>query len=284
MFQIHTAESVYENINIDWAEEMKREDGEEMNIYINADTISSHVVRTETEDTKRHKTPHRTGSECVRNRNFRAATVCLGVLCVLLLTAVIVLCVQLFRKTRQDQFNTKNKNIFEEREQLLTNNTKLTEERDQLLNNNTNLTKERDGLTNENHDLTKQSEQFNQEKNELQKTLREMDGWIYYQFSFYYISSEIKSWNESRRYCIEKGADLMIINNTKKQDFLKENSGKENVWIGLTDSEKEGTWKWVNGKTLNSGFWRFGQPDGQRTENCALITSSELIAINRNIS
>ncbi|XP_051972993.1 CD209 antigen-like protein A isoform X9 [Xyrauchen texanus] len=251
MSQIHTAESVYDTIDIDLAEEMKRQDGQQMTIYANADNKSRHNVRTETEDTKRHKTPQRTGSECVRNRNFRTATVCLGLLCVLLLTAVIVLCVQLFRKT--DQFNTNNKNIFEERNQLLTRNTKLTEERDELLNNNKNL---------------------NQEKNELQKTLREMDGWIYYQSSFYYISSEKKSWSESRRYCTERGADLVIINNIEEQNFLKKHSGEE-IWIGLTDSENEGTWKWVNGKTLNSGFWMAGQPNGQRTENCALIISSE---------
>ncbi|XP_051972985.1 CD209 antigen-like protein A isoform X2 [Xyrauchen texanus] len=279
MSQIQTAESVYDTIDIDLAEEMKRQDGQEMTIYANADNISHHHVRTETEDTKRHQTPQRTGSECVRNRNFRTATVCLGLLCVLLLTAVIVLCVQLFRKT--DQFNTNNKNIFEERDQHLTWNSNLTEERDELLTNNNNLITERDQLLTRNTKLTEERDELlnnnknlNQEKNELQKTLRELDGWIYYQSSFYYISSEKKSWSKSRRYCTERGADLVIINNIEEQNFLKKHSGEE-IWIGLTDSENEGTWKWVNGKTLNSGFWMAGQPNGQRTENCALIISSE---------
>jgi len=41
------------------------------------------------------------------------------------------------------------------------------------------------------------------------------DGWIYYQSSLYFISSvnEKKNWTESRRYCRERGADLIIINN-----------------------------------------------------------------------
>ncbi len=42
------------------------------------------------------------------------------------------------------------------------------------------------------------------------------DGWLYYKCSFYYISSEKKSWTESRRYCTERGADLIIINNREE--------------------------------------------------------------------
>jgi len=43
------------------------------------------------------------------------------------------------------------------------------------------------------------------------------DGWIYYKSSLYFISSETKSWTESRRYCTERGADLIIINNRDEQ-------------------------------------------------------------------
>ncbi len=51
-------------------------------------------------------------------RNYRAAVVCLVLLCVLLMTAVIVLCV-----------------IFtQERRQLISKNTNLTNEREQLRN------------------------------------------------------------------------------------------------------------------------------------------------------
>ncbi|XP_051972994.1 C-type lectin domain family 9 member A-like isoform X10 [Xyrauchen texanus] len=243
MSQIHTAESVYDTIDIDLAEEMKRQDGQQMTIYANADNKSRHNVRTETEDTKRHKTPQRTGSECVRNRNFRTATVCLGLLCVLLLTAVIVLCVQLFRKT--DQFNSNNKNIFEERDQLLTNNNNLITERDQLLTKNTKLTEERDELLNNNKNL-------NQEKNELQKTLREMDQneCINNGISSYLILSMWKTWKESRQDCLKRGADLLIIDNTEEKIYINKITSGNVVWIGLTDSEKEGTWKWVNGRKL----------------------------------
>ncbi len=43
------------------------------------------------------------------------------------------------------------------------------------------------------------------------------DGWIYYQFSLYYVSNENMNWIESRRYCTDRGADLVIINNREEQ-------------------------------------------------------------------
>uniref|UniRef100_A0A3Q4AUW5 C-type lectin domain-containing protein n=1 Tax=Mola mola TaxID=94237 RepID=A0A3Q4AUW5_MOLML len=68
--------------------------------------------------------------------------------------------------------------------------------------------------------------------------------------SFYFISSTRKSWNDSRQDCIDRGADLVTVNSLDEQVFL--NSLKKMFWIGLTDREKEGTWKWVDGSVLNS--------------------------------
>ncbi|XP_056113673.1 asialoglycoprotein receptor 1-like, partial [Rhinichthys klamathensis goyatoka] len=178
---------------------MDRENEEEMNIY-DTDPINSFDVGGETEnsDTKRHQTPQHTGSVCVKIRSSK--TVCLVLLCVLLLTAVIVLCVHI---------HTKSKNYTEERDGL-NNITNLTEERDGLLNNITNLTEERDGLIIKNKNLTN-------ERDQLRNHIQSHDGWTYYKSSLYYMPSETKSWTESRRYCRERGADLIIINNTEKQ-------------------------------------------------------------------
>ncbi|KAF4108164.1 hypothetical protein G5714_010923 [Onychostoma macrolepis] len=149
----------------------------------------------------------------------RAAAVCLVLLCVLLLTAVIVLCVHI------------HTNYTQETHQLLTNITDLTNERDQLLITikdlktvndqleiqNNNLTIENKELLSKSDDLMKQREQLQWENNGLRKHLPEMSGWMYYQSSFDFISSEKKSWAESRRYCTERGADLIIINNREEQ-------------------------------------------------------------------
>uniref|UniRef100_A0A8C1C1L1 C-type lectin domain-containing protein n=1 Tax=Cyprinus carpio carpio TaxID=630221 RepID=A0A8C1C1L1_CYPCA len=249
--------SYYGNMNILGTHGMG-EDEEEMTIYANAD---AHDARTEKEnsDTKRHQTPRHTGS-------FRAAAVCLVLLCVLLMTAVIVLCVHIHTKNT-NQTLTRSTNLTEERDQLLTTINAL---KDQLAINNQNFTAEKNELLSKNDNLRKQIQQLNKENNDLRKRLGEMD-----QSCLYYFSSERKSWTESRKYCRETGADLIIINNREEQELLRKWFDNKRVWIGLTDSDEEGKWKWVDGSTLTSGFWMFGEPSGHRRENCALTVVGE---------
>ncbi|XP_026112837.1 CD209 antigen-like protein C [Carassius auratus] len=216
-----------------------------VDIYVSAEAVRDMKHKKETEDfnteeprTPRHtedfntedpQTPRHTGSDGVTIS--RAAGVCLGLMCVLLMTAVIVLCF-----------------IFiQERQQLQTKITNLTEERI-----------------------------------DLQKKFA--DGWKCHQSSLYLISSEKKNWNESRRYCRERGTDLIIINNREEQDFVGNISvGSGHFWIGLTDVEEEDRWKWVDGSNINinitSGFWASGEPNNQKSnqgtdEDCANTHSS----------
>uniref|UniRef100_A0A8C1WN60 C-type lectin domain-containing protein n=1 Tax=Cyprinus carpio TaxID=7962 RepID=A0A8C1WN60_CYPCA len=81
---------------------------------------------------------------------------------------------------------------------------------------------------------------------------------IYYKCSFYYVSTEIKNWTESRINCMERGADLLMINSTEEQEFMKKIVCSTSVWI---DS------------TLTSGFWSVGQPNGRRIQNCVVSSS-----------
>uniref|UniRef100_A0A671L5E1 C-type lectin domain-containing protein n=1 Tax=Sinocyclocheilus anshuiensis TaxID=1608454 RepID=A0A671L5E1_9TELE len=171
------------------------------------------------------------GSDSMKIRNCRAAVVCLVPMCVLLLTAVIVLCVHIY---------TKSTYYTEKTNQLLT---KLTEERNELIN-----------------------QLF---------ILGKADEWIYYQFSFYYMSNVTKNWTESRRDCLNRGADLIIINNREEQNFVMKNTVKREFWIGVTDSDVENTWKWVDGSTLTTGFWASKEPNGKREENCAVTYLTE---------
>ncbi|XP_073672064.1 uncharacterized protein [Paramisgurnus dabryanus] len=232
---------------------INRGDAEEKNIYAN---------------TTRNQTSQHTGSERVV-RCYRSVSVCLVLLCVLLLTAVILLCVLIYTNNRQ--FNIKTKNITEEKDQLQTKYTNITKERDQLLTKYTNITEERDQL------LTKYIKLKEEKKQLITKytnvTEKRLDGWIYYQSSLYFISSEEKSWGESRRYCRERGADLIIINNKEEQDFVI-NMSTLGVWIGLSDIDEEGRWKWVDNSTLNYRSWGSGEPNSNGAEeDCVMFYS-----------
>ncbi|ROI89213.1 C-type lectin domain family 4 member M [Anabarilius grahami] len=164
---------------------------------------------------QRFPSRHRAKSVCVKIRSSRAAAVCLVLLCVLLLTAVIVLCVTFTLERRQ--FISKNEN--------------------------------------------------------LQTSLGKLDGWVHYQSSLYFISFKARNWTESRRYCTERGADLIIINNREEQEFVRNSFAS--FWIGLTDSDVEGRWEWVDGSTLTSGIWRSGEPNNYSgDEDCAMIYST----------
>ncbi|XP_073685572.1 CD209 antigen-like protein D isoform X2 [Garra rufa] len=95
--------------------------------------------------------------------------------------------------------------------------------------------------------------------------------WITYKHSSYYISSEWKNWTESREDCLQRGADLIIINDKEEQDFITVATSANIVWIGLNEFHKEGVWKWVDGSTLTTEFWRHGEPNNNvGDEDCVV--------------
>ncbi|XP_045568240.1 C-type lectin domain family 4 member M [Salmo salar] len=98
------------------------------------------------------------------------------------------------------------------------------------------------------------------------------EGWRRFGCSCYYISTEGKSWEESRQDCLERGADLVIINSEEEQTFIKGLESLIFAWIGLADSVTEGTWKWVDGTPLTiQKYWWSGEPGGGTDQNCGEI-------------
>jgi uncharacterized repeat protein (TIGR02543 family) len=43
------------------------------------------------------------------------------------------------------------------------------------------------------------------------------------------------------------------------------------LWIGLSDAEEEGTWRWANGSVVSYSQWLPGQPDGGSSENHVVL-------------
>uniref|UniRef100_UPI0037E9BDA4 C-type lectin domain family 4 member E-like n=1 Tax=Semicossyphus pulcher TaxID=241346 RepID=UPI0037E9BDA4 len=96
-------------------------------------------------------------------------------------------------------------------------------------------------------------------------------GWVYFNDSFYYISAWGNSWQDSREDCLQRGADLVIINSKEEQEFMRQ--FKKHVWIGLTDRETEGVWEWVDGTPLTTSYWDANEPNSHEgiDEDCGEI-------------
>ncbi|XP_039602987.1 C-type lectin domain family 10 member A-like [Polypterus senegalus] len=86
--------------------------------------------------------------------------------------------------------------------------------------------------------------------------------WQKFQKSCYYVSLIQKSWNDSRAFCFDMQSDLVVINNKRENDFIKQNNLMGAFWMGLAETDKD-NWKWVDGTDYQTNFklWDEGQPD-----------------------
>ncbi|KAK3522939.1 hypothetical protein QTP86_009710 [Hemibagrus guttatus] len=219
-----------------------------VDIYETADTVRGHDPDTEKEnsDAERRLEEQHTGGDTTCSRCYTVTAVCVVLLlCVLLLAAITVLWIK---------FNILNT----ENNQLQTSYNNLTIEKDQLQSSYNNLTIEKDQLQSSYNTLTKERDQLQKERDGYQKILCDSYKWKCFSSSssFYGMSNENKSWEESRKDCREKGAHLLIINNTEEQEFIGKQLGNFETWIGLSDEVKEREWKWVDGTTLNNAAQR----------------------------
>ncbi|KAK7891326.1 hypothetical protein WMY93_023289 [Mugilogobius chulae] len=103
-------------------------------------------------------------------------------------------------------------------------------------------------------------------------------GWMYFRGSVYHRSSTEQNWQESRKYCQQRGADLIIINNVQELEFASD-TFKSRTWIGLSDLEEEGVWRWVDGSLLNTSsvfISAFGMERSQTIKGMKTALNSDL--------
>ncbi|XP_056439938.1 C-type lectin domain family 4 member M-like [Gadus chalcogrammus] len=84
---------------------------------------------------------------------------------------------------------------------------------------------------------------------------------MFHDESVYLISTTKKNWTASREDCLQRNADLVVINSREEQEqifrFVSRLMGTS--WLGLSDRDTEGTFKWVDGTPMTSS-WRHGKP------------------------
>ncbi|KAM4632831.1 C-type lectin domain family 4 member E-like isoform 2-T2 [Polymixia lowei] len=216
----------------------------------------------------------------------RVAAVCLGLLCLVLLAGIIGLVAHYTNVTglhdaEMQDIKTKYENMTSQQNQLQSSYDTLTKNRDQLKASYNSLSTERDNLAKERDQLKNNTvvgqDELQKEVNRLKFIITEKPccpGWKKFKSSCYYISTATKTWQEGRQDCRDRGADLVIINSKDEQTFIAKL--QENTWIGLSDSQVEGRWMWVDGTDLvGDGSWLKGEPNNSGgREDCVHMLRS----------
>ncbi|XP_029365920.1 CD209 antigen-like protein E isoform X2 [Echeneis naucrates] len=163
-----------------------------------------------------------------KNNFIRPAVVFLVLLCLILMAAVTVVLILLI----QDKIV--NANLTTEREKLWTDNREMN-----------NLNAE---LTRQTHQLQENISEVTAERDRLQELLDNSScpgNWVKFDNSCYLLSASKKNNKESMKSCESLDAHLVVVSSEEEQIFL--NSFHNGIWIGLTDQEEEGVWKWIDG-------------------------------------
>ncbi|XP_070408957.1 C-type lectin domain family 4 member E [Nothobranchius furzeri] len=162
------------------------------------------------------------------------------------------------------------------------------------------LKEEKGALQEDNKVLQEDNKVLSEENEALRKHisdhvwLRSDRNWEKHGDKCYYFSNIILPWKGSRSFCEALGADLVKIDSREEQEFLVEKLKNivmdgiwDGFWIGLTDSEVEGIWTWVDGSPLDSRmkFWLKGELNNAKTssasgEDCAMIVKREAEDLN----
>ncbi|XP_064089324.1 perlucin-like protein [Macrobrachium nipponense] len=97
-------------------------------------------------------------------------------------------------------------------------------------------------------------------------------GWLKLRSSCYFVSKDTSTWEESRQKCIALNSDLVKITHDEEYNFLRDLVKGHHAYIGLSDQQEEGTYRWVVDGTIHQivdSWWREGEPNNAHSgEHC----------------
>uniref|UniRef100_UPI0037E87298 CD209 antigen-like protein C n=1 Tax=Semicossyphus pulcher TaxID=241346 RepID=UPI0037E87298 len=222
-------------------------------IYLNIEELRGDALGPEETGTKPVRTDAVVGAQNETWSRFKVSTVCLGLLCFLLLTTVIGVGVRYDRHCKQ--LTTELANRTAEKKQLLVQFQNLTDERDQLQTS------------------------FKSAKEELSNLTKSVGtcphGWRMFGCHCYLFNTAASTWSSSKQTCSYYGAGLVIVNSRGEMMFLNKLGRHFKFWIGLTQLSSHSHWEWTDGTSLQTAYWQRGSPQRiyAKTQRCAAFNS-----------
>ena len=114
---------------------------------------------------------------------------------------------------------------------------------------------------------------------QLEVDTREEEGWkeeVSYSLGsrFHKFFKQTKTWADAESFCKSKGGHLASLRTESDAKDMKDDIGNIVGWIGGSDQEEEGVWKWSDGSSWRFANWRSGfgenrQEDNGKGKNCA---------------
>ena len=78
---------------------------------------------------------------------------------------------------------------------------------------------------------------------------------------YYELATNRVTWHVAKTNAQDLGGHLVIVDSEAENQFIYDaitNAGVDQVWLGATDEDVEGTWRWVDGSLLSSGYTKWG--------------------------
>jgi hypothetical protein len=77
--------------------------------------------------------------------------------------------------------------------------------------------------------------------------------------SYEFVGEEVE-WETAEAAAVKKGGHLAIVNSPEENAFIASHipNGFNWLWLGGTDRQQEGVWKWVDGTLMSSGYQNWG--------------------------
>jgi len=83
---------------------------------------------------------------------------------------------------------------------------------------------------------------------------------------WYLLVTQERSWRTAHEYCAGMGAHLVTISNAAENQFVFGVSAQ--TWLGASDEEQEGVWKWITGEPMTYTNWAEGEPNNCGQPDC----------------